>query len=213
MTPKEYLQFNPKDARIRRRWLVTAIVSYTSIPALFALALLFFAILDHHSFQACLRSSLPIMLLYCIFSLPALWMLIHCAYKKFGLCWLFLSTAWTPISITIVLRAANRNEANLGAYLAAGFLVAVNLLFFELSLKMLRMNNRILFEKSDESQSIKELIFSKAQNLEELESVFEDLVRQWPQHKSVIKSLVAERRKLLQCNENSIRAAVDETTD
>ena len=86
-------------------------------------------------------------------------------------------------------------------YIFTGSLVAINLLFFELSLKMLKMNNRISFEKSDESQSIKELIFSKSHNLKELEIVFEDLVRQWPQHKSGIKSLVEERRKLLQCQE------------
>ena len=213
MTSKEHFHFSPKDARIRRRWLATAIVSYTFGPIYLILALSVFAIVDHHTFQTHLRSYLPITLLYCIINIPALWILIHCAYKKFGVCWLFLSMAWTPISIVCILDAANKNEGTLFGYIFTGSLVAINLLFFELSLKMLKMNNRISFEKSDESQSIKELIFSKSHNLKELEIVFEDLVRQWPQHKSGIKSLVEERRKLLQCQENSSYTAVNEPND
>lgn len=214
MTPKEYLQLNPQDARIRRRWLITTIVSCTIIPAFFLLALSIFAIVNLIALQTQAGTFfLTIASLYCIFFLPSLWILIHCAYKKFGVRLLFLSIIYTSIYIANILHAASKTEWNLGAYLVAGFLVAVNLLYFELSLKMLRINKRILFEKSNESQSIKELISSKAQNPEELESVYEDLVCRWPQHKSAIKSLVAERRKLLQCKENSIRAAIDKPTD
>ncbi len=203
MTPEEYFRLNHKDANTRRWWLISVIVADAIFPVYIGLSLLFMAIVDFSSLPECFRLFLPA-IITSIAVLPSFAVLYYCAYKKFGNAWLTLTIIGIPIGILKGFFELRNEEWNYLTCVVMGCSTAASLWLLELSLKLVKINQRVLFAVSGVVSSIKKEL-AQVSSIEELNIVFGELVRKWPQHESMIRSLTNEKKKTNSSSNESVQ--------